>query len=170
MTFDYEHQMVKLAEHWLSSLGLATKREFSTPWGICDLVGCSMNDKSVKQRLALGQTKPIGPQIRVMILSRIPDKTEEGSIGLRSLHREFSGFLNENRVALEVDRLVKDKFVQITPEGFFKKLNGWMPLHKRLVALELKLTRINDALHQAISNLEFANEAYVGIPLEIGKS
>jgi len=170
MTFDYEHQMVKLAEHWLSSQGLATKREFSTPWGICDLVGCSMNDESAKQRLALGQRKPIGPQIRVMILSRIPDKTEDRSIGLRRLYREFSGFLNENRVALELDRLVKDKFVQITRAGFFKKLNGWMPLHKRLVALELKLTRINDALHQAISNLEFANESYVGIPLEIGKS
>lgn len=170
MTFDYEHQMVKPAEQWLSSQGLATKREFSTPWGICDLVGCSMKEESVRQRLALGQTKPIGPQIRVLILSCIPDKTENKSIGLKRLCREFSGFLDEDRIALALDQLMKDKFVQTTRAGLFQKLNGWMPLHKRLVALELKLTRINEALHQAISNLEFADESYVGIPVEIGKS
>jgi hypothetical protein len=170
MTFDYEHQMVKPAEQWLSSQGLATKREFSTPWGICDLVGCSMKEESVRQRLALGQTKPIGPQIRVLILSCIPDKTEDKSIGLKRLCREFSGFLDEDRIALALDQLMKDKFVQTTRAGLFQKLNGWMPLHKRLVALELKLSRINDALHQAISNLEFADESYVGIPVEIGKS
>lgn len=170
MTFDYEHQMVKPAEQWLSSQGLATKREFSTPWGICDLVGCLMKEESVRQRLALGQTKPIGPQIRVMILSRIPDKTENKSVGLRRLYREFSGFLDEEKISLALDQLMKDKFVQTTRAGLFQKLNGWMPLHKRLVALELKLSRINDALHQAISNLEFADESYVGIPVEIGKS
>ena len=41
-----------------------------------------------------------------------------------------------------------------------------MPLHKRLVALELKLSRVQDVLHQAIANLEFANESYVGLPME----
>jgi len=165
MTFDYEHQMVDPAEQWLMSQGLTTKREFSTPWGICDLVGCSLNEERVKQRLVLRQTKPIGPQIRVMILSRIPDQEEGRSITLRKLRNKFAGFFDETRIALEVGRLVNDKFVHITDRGCFQKMNGWVPLHKKIVALELKLTRISDAMHQAISNLEFADESYVGLPM-----
>ncbi len=166
MTFDYEHQMVMPAEQWLALQGLATKREFSTPWGICDLVGCSFRKASVKKRLALGQTKPIGPQIRVMILSQIPDQEENKSITLRGLQRKFTGFLDELTVGVEVDRLITDKFVQITPRGNLQKLNGWVPLHKKLVTLELKLTRVNDALRQAICHLEFSDESYVGVPMK----
>jgi len=166
MTFDYEHQMVDPAEQWLMSQGLTTKREFSTPWGICDLVGCSLDEERIKERLTLGQTKPIGPQIRVMILSRIPDQEEGRSITLQKLGHEFAGFFDETRIALEVGRLVNDKFVQITDRGCFQKLNGWVPLHKKIVALELKLTRISDVMHQAISNLEFADESYVGLPMK----
>ena len=169
MTFDYEHQMVKPAEQWLTSQGLATKREFSTPWGICDLVGCSFRKASVKKRLALRQTRPIGPQIRVMVLSQIPDQEENRSITLRKLQRKFGGFLDEATIGVEVDRLIRDKFVQITPRGNLQKLNGWVPLHNKVVALELKLTRINDALHQAINHLEFADESYVGLPMETGQ-
>ena len=75
------------------------------------------------------------------------------------------GFFDETRIALEVGRLVNDKFVHITDRGCFQKMNGWVPLHKKIVALELKLTRISDAMHQAISNLEFADESYVGLPM-----
>lgn len=166
MTLDYEHQMVDPAEQWLMSQGLTTKREFSTPWGICDLVGCSLDEERIKERLTLGQTKPIGPQIRVMILSRIPDQEEGRSITLRKLRNQFAGFFDETRIALEVGRLVNDKFVHITYRGCFQKMNGWVPLHKKIVALELKLTRISDVMHQAISNLQFADESYVGLPMK----
>lgn len=169
MTFDYEHQMVRPAEQWLASQGLMTKREFSTPWGICDLVGCLLNEENVRKRLALGQTKPIGPQMRLMILSRIPDQEEDKSVTLYRLYRKFADFFDETRIALEVERLVKNKLVQVTPDGAFQKLNGWVPLHKKVVALELKLTRINDALHQAMNHLEFADNSYVGVPMEIGQ-
>jgi hypothetical protein len=169
MTFDYEHQMVEPAEQWLASQGLATKREFSMPWGICDLVGCSLNKKKVRKRLELGQTKPIGPQMRLIILSRIPDQEEGKSVTMYRLYRDFADFFDEARIALEIERLITNKFVQVTPEGAFQKLNGWVPLHKKVVALELKLTRINDALHQAMNHLEFADDSYVGVPIEIGQ-
>lgn len=166
MTFDCEHQMLNPAEQWLRSQGLATKREFSTPWGICDLVGCSLDEARIRERLALGQSKPIGTQIRVMILSRIPDQGKDRSITLPQLQNEFAGFLDRARITIEVNHLVKDKFVEVTPQGGFQKLNGWVPLHKKIVALELKLARINDALHQAICNREFADASFVGLPME----
>jgi hypothetical protein len=169
-TFKYEYQMVKPAEKWLSSQGLTTKTEFPTPWGICDLVGCSLIKKKIKQRIRLGQINPIGSQLRVMILSEIPDEKEGESIAIGELLKRFTPqFLNKDRVSLELDRLKKDRFVQITPNGEFQKRNGWIPLHKRIVALELKLTRIKDALHQATCNLEFASESYVGVPIQIAQ-
>jgi len=41
-----------------------------------------------------------------------------------------------------------------------------MPLHRCIVALELKIDRISDALHQAANNLGFADESYAGFPAE----
>ena len=41
-----------------------------------------------------------------------------------------------------------------------------MPLHKRLVAVELKLARTDDAFVQAVNNLGFADESYVALPAE----
>ncbi len=169
MNFDYEHQMLDPAEKWLTSQGLNTKKEFLTPWGMCDLVGCSLNPSSVEWRLLLGQKRVVGSQLRIMILSRIPDKEDGKSIYPESLFREFSGVFDKKKIRHEIDRLINDKFVKRTSKGAFQKLNGWIPLHKRIVALELKLSRVSDVLHQAINNLEFADESYVGLPIKNAK-
>ena len=169
MQFDYEHQMVEPAEAWLKSKGLMVKREFPTPWGICDLVGCSFNKHNVKKRLRLGQKKPVGSHLRVMLLSDIPEENEGPPIAPSRLAQMYSDFFDADRIFSELNRLEKDKFVQKTSSGSFYKLNGWMPLQKILVALELKLSRVHDVLHQAIANLEFADESYVGLPMEIAK-
>ncbi|MHC4475799.1 MAG: hypothetical protein ACYTEL_09140 [Planctomycetota bacterium] len=166
MTFGYEYEMVGPAERWLRSEGLFVKREFPTPWGICDLVGCSFNRENVNKRLALGQRKPIGPTLRVRILSLIPEHDSGRSITLRRLTGKFNGWLGEERVALEVERLVKGKFVKKTSRRGFQRFNGWVPLHKRLVAVELKLRRVTEAFYQARGHLGFADESYVGLPLE----
>lgn len=165
MTFNYEHQMTAPAERWLRAQGLLVKKEFQVPWGICDLVGCSFDEEKVLKRLEYGQTKHIGSQLRAMMLSKIPDRNEGKSITFDELHESFSNFLNERKVGTEIKKLVKDKFVHITPQGMFQKLNGWMPIQNKIVALELKLHRIEEVLHQAINNLEFADESYVGLPM-----
>ncbi len=164
MQFEYEYQMVKPAEAWLQSKGLMVKREFPTPWGICDLVGCSFNKRNVKKRLRLGQKKPIGSHFRTMLLSHIPEENEACPIDPAHLIGIFSEFFNDERIISELNRLERDKFVRKTNSGSFYKLNGWMPIHKKLVALELKLSRVQDVLNQAIANLEFADESYVGLP------
>ncbi len=169
MQFSYEHEMVKPAEAWLKSKRLMVKREFPTPWGICDLVGCSFNKQNVNKRMRLGQKRPIGSHFRTMLLSKIPEENENRPIEFTHIVGLFSEFFDEEHISLELDRLERDKFVCKTNCGSFYRLNGWMPVHKRLVALELKLSRIQEVLHQAIANLEFADESYVGLPMEIAQ-
>ena len=169
MSFAYEREMVEPAARWLRAQGLMVKREFPTPWGICDLVGCSLNKNKVRTRLRLRQTKPIRSQLRVHLLSLIPEQETGDSVGVEDLYRAFEPYLDKERIEREVQRLVKDRFVHPAGDETFCKRNGWMPLHKRLIAVELKLTRIDDALHQAINNLGFADESYVALPTDVAK-
>ncbi len=157
--------MAKPAQEWLRSQRLQIKSEFPTPWGICDLVGCSFNKKNVKKRYQLGQKKPIGSYFRVMLLDQIPDDSEPRGVTVARLVKRYRQFFNNEQIEMEIGRLERDGFVQKTGRNSFHKLNGWMPLHKKLVALELKLSRVQDALRQAVSNLEFADESYVGLPM-----
>jgi len=166
-SFEYEYQMIQPANDWLMSQDLVTKSEFSLPWGICDLVGCSFNKKHIQKRLQYGQTKPIGPQIRVLILSKIPDVHERKSILLNDLRKYFKNSLSLDKISFEANKLISDKFVQITNDGRLQKLNGWVPLQKKIMAIELKLNRIHDVLHQATCNLEFADESFAGLPFEV---
>ena len=61
-------------------------------------------------------------------------------------------------------RLIADRFVVSSSPGRLQKINGWMPLQDRLVAVELKLQRIEEAMRQAFNNLGFAEESYLGLP------
>lgn len=169
MNFRYESEMTKTVEDWLLSQGMHVKREYPTPWGICDLVGCSLNKNKVKKRLNLGQKHPIGSQFRVLLLSHIPDMEENDVVNFAELYRQFANFLDESFIERELVKLIKDKFVQEVQPGVFQKLNGWFPLHRRIVAVELKLARISEVISQAYSNLEFADESYVGLPYDNAK-
>ncbi len=170
MGFKYESEMTKPVEKWLLCQGLQVKREYPTPWGICDLVGCSLNVNKVRKRLNLGQKRPIGSQLRILLLSYIPDLETNDTISFTELHRQFASFLDESFVEKELQRLINDRFVQEVETDCFQKLNGWYPLHKRIVAVELKLSRISEVLAQARSNLAFAEETYVGLPINKAKN
>lgn len=167
VTFSYEHEMLEPAVRWLQGQDLMVKKEFPTPWGICDLVGCSLNKNRIRQRLKLRQAKPIRSQLRVHLLSLIPDEEDGSAIDAETLHAHFGDYLNRSHIEVELDRLVRDRFIEESSPGTYCKRNGWMPLHKRLLAVELKLTRVEDALHQAINNLGFADESYIGLPATV---
>lgn len=151
---------------WLRSRDLEVKREFQIPWGVCDLVGCSLNKTSVKRRLFSGRLSSVRSQLRVALLHSLPAVDEGKAASLEVMHESLGGVLDEARINLELKRLVDGNFVRITREGEYQKWSGWVPLHKRIVAVELKLTRISDVVQQAVSNLGFAQESYIGIPIE----
>ena len=166
MTFAYEQEMAAPASAWLAAQKLMVKREFPTPWGVCDLVGCSLNATRVHKRLLLGQRRSLCSQLRVHVLSLIPDRSERRAVSLDDLHRCFGGHLGRGRIEQEVERLIEDRFVEQIDGWTYSRHNRWMPLHKRLVAVELKLARTDDAFAQAVNNLGFADESYVGLPAD----
>ena len=169
MGFRREAEMAEPAERWLISQGLHVKREFSLPWGTCDLVGCSLNKHKIRKRLSLRQAGPLGPPERILVLTGIPDEKDETSISLEELQRSLAGVLDAPRIAREVERLVRDRFAKRTDRGTLQRSNGWMPLHKRLVAVELKLSRVSEALNQASCHLGCVGEVYVGLPYDLAR-
>ena len=164
MRFKCEHEMAQVVEQWLCSQGLLVKREFSTPWGICDLVGLAPKKRKVLQRVRLRQTKSIGPPQRIAILQRIPDRSTGRAVKKETVYRKFSGLMSQERFAYHIDKLIKGHFVRCTCRGTLQKLNGWMPLSERIVAVELKLSRIGEVLRQAAAHREIADETLVALP------
>jgi hypothetical protein len=168
--FKQESEMLPSAQRWLVRRGFATKSEFVNSWGVCDLVGCSFKQDQVRQRMAYGQRQPIGPPLRISLLLHIPDHQSRKSIGLARLAESFSGIVSEDRVNREVQQLVARRFVRLTSKGNLQKLNGWMPLHDKLVTIELKLNRVQEAIEQASANRWLSPNAYVGLPYGTAKS
>ena len=162
--FRLENQMAPSVVRWMQNQGLVVKREFLVPWGICDLVGVKLNPKLVRKRLAYGQKRPVGPPLRLHILSKIPDIDSGVSITQNEIQCELFGYLPHEILKTEIDHLVRLRFVTSPRQGQFQKINGWAPLHKRIVAVELKLSRISEALGQASSNRTFTTESYVALP------
>ena len=164
LDFRLEQEMVGPAVEWLNGLNLLIKREFRTPWGVCDLVGLRFNEAKVQERLSLGQRSAIGSALRIMLLQQIPDCRAHRSVTLGRLEQTFDGILTADELGSEINWLVKGKFARRTRDGSLQKRNGWAPIQERIVALELKLSRVADAFSQALSNLTFANESYIGLP------
>jgi hypothetical protein len=163
--FRFEREMSERTRKWLVAEGLTVKSEFPVPWGVCDFVGVEFEPKRVAHRLRLGQIKSIGSALSVDLLGHIPDQHTGRSISLSGLTKLYDGWLNADRLVAELQKLKRSKF--IVCDGSlrrFQKINGWAPIHRRIVALELKLCRVEQALIQARANLAFATESWVGMP------
>jgi hypothetical protein len=165
--FRFEAEMAVPVARWLHLRGLIVKSEFLLPWGVCDLVAVKLDPERTKRRLAYGQTRPIGSLLRLLILSRIPDCETGKSIGVARLSRELGNALSRDVLVKEIAALTRAKFVRVPRRGFLQKLNGWAPLHAKVVAVELKLTRVSEAVSQAVSNREFATHSYVAFPMKL---
>jgi len=162
--FARESEMTKPVLKWLHSQSLLTKVEFGLPWGICDLVGLSFNQAQVAKRLSFRQHRPIGPIQRVELLRHIPDQESGQSITLKRLQKAAGETVFGSTIDRDLAILISNGFVVSKKNGTLQKLNGWAPIHDRIVAVELKLSRISEALSQALSNCSFATESYIALP------
>jgi hypothetical protein len=167
--FERESEMAKPVREWLRHQHLLIKSEYVLPWGICDLVGLSFNQKQVAKRLSYRQHRPIGPLQRIDLLRHIPDQESGSAITINCLLK----LAEEGEVGYPFERdlqiLIANRFIAATKNGSLQKLNGWMPLHERIVAVELKLYRISEAISQALSNRAFATESYMALPAKIAE-
>ncbi len=167
--FHRESDMTPYLTGWMKRAGLHVKSEFVTPWGICDLAGLSFNSERVSQRLSLRQRKSVSSITRAALLLDVPDIEERKSISVSRLVRRYASAVGGELVVAEVEKLIADGFLVRTPRGQLQKLNGWMPLQNRLVAVEMKLNRVEEALAQAKANLGFAEESYVAFPMPMAR-
>ena len=161
--------MAASASSWLTARGLVVKSEFVSPWGICDLVGVRFNPKHVAHRLGYRQTKRVASITRAALLLEVPDLETGKSTSLKRMIRDCAPVIPEDIVVKEVQKLEADGFVRRGPRGQLQKLNGWVPLQESLVAVELKLSRIDEAMHQARQNLGFADQSFVGLPADVAR-
>lgn len=137
--FRFEREMSERTRKWLVAEGLTVKSEFAVPWGVCDFVGVEFDPKRVAHRLRLGQTKSIGSALRVDLLRHIPDQDTGSSISLSGLSKLYDGWLHTDRLVAELQKLKASKFIICDGNlRRFQKINGWAPIHRRVVALELK--------------------------------
>jgi hypothetical protein len=111
----------------------------------------------------LGRLKQLGSLTRAALLFRIPD---DRAMTLRRLVRECAPTIAEQSVIEHTTRLVADGFVRCTGDCL-QRVNGWVPLHKQLLAVELKLRRVEEAMYQALNNLAFADQSYIGLPKDL---
>jgi hypothetical protein len=163
--FEREAEMAAPVTRWLRQNKLTVKSEFSLPWGICDFVGVMFDAQKVQRRLSYGQTQSIGSLPRLQILSKIPDLESGKSVSLRKLEGEFCEHIPSELFLKEIDSLLRNKFIESPRRGFYCKLNGWAPLHRRIIAVENKLSRFSDAVAQAAANRAFATESYIALPI-----
>lgn len=169
MIFELEQEMVAPAVHWLEARdwNMRVRHEFATPWGICDLVGVSLNEHKVQKRLANGQRQPLGPLARVAVYSSLSDWRPTP---LTALCEKFGSVLGETEFKQSIERLVDNGYAKFNRRGdALTRINGWLPLHKKAIAIELKLSRVADALYQASANREFVDESYVGLPIDVAE-
>ena len=165
--FARESEMATSAAAWLKSCGMAVRSEFVTPWGICDLVGIRFNSQNVAHTLQQRQTRAVGSITRAALLLQIPDAESKQWTTSYRLVCQFAPLIPKDVVLKETDRLIADRFVVSSFRGHLQKVNGWMPLQERLIAVELKLSRVEEAMRQALNNLGFAEESFIGLPEDV---
>jgi hypothetical protein len=167
--FERESEMAASVARWMRNRGMTAKSEFVTPWGVCDFVGLRFNPENVARRLQQRQLRAISSLTRAILLLEIPDVETKGSITLRRLVRKFALSIPEVVVCAETSRLIADRFVICSSRRQLQKVNGWMPLQDRIVAVELKLSRVDEAMRQAVNNLGFADESYIALPSDAAR-
>ncbi|TWT58999.1 hypothetical protein KOR42_23860 [Thalassoglobus neptunius] len=160
--FSRESEMTRIVDDWLNSQGFFTKLEFVFPWGICDVVACEVNRTHVLRRIRRGQKASIGSHSNVLLLSMIP--YEGQPIGITISDLEDTLQWSRNELEQRIQFLRRRRFVDESPAGEFKSRVGWCPIHRRLMAIELKLKDISGALIQARSNQGVTRDSFVAFP------
>lgn len=165
--FAAESEMLSAVLRWLARAGLQAKIEFVMPWGVCDVVATAFPEHTVQKRMRLGQTEPVGPAARVELLQAIPDASTGRSISLQRLQKTLGATSSE--LVPHLNALLGRKFITKTSRGSFQKIDALGSIQPRLLAIELKLDRVHDAIDQAVRNQAIARESFVAFPRSVAE-
>ena len=148
-------------ERWLVSQGFLTKSEFVLPWGICDLVAVQFREESAKQRVIFRQTQPVRSLELIQLLELMP---RHRAITVAKLRGALALSRSSSQLDANLRRLKEMKLVSSPRRNQIQKHAPWAPLQRRIVAVEMKLSRVTAALAQAKPHVAFADECYVALP------
>jgi hypothetical protein len=165
--FSREADMLDTVLLWLARQGLHAKTEFVTPWGVCDVVATAFPSRKLNKRLRLGQTEAIGPTIRIELLYAIPSASYGRSISLNYLQEQLQTAADDLRPHLVA--LVDRGFVRETRPNRFQQVDAWALVSPQVVAIELKLDRVEEALDQAVQNQGIAHQSFIAVPHAVGQ-
>lgn len=164
--FALEREMTPIVEAWLQARSDVVRREFSPAWGgAVDLVGCRFHQDAVEARRRLGQQQIIHRLDRVQILLAI-SSSEASPTSLSRLTEQFPRQYMRHPITRELGWLIKRRLVREV-DGGFCRVTPWLPLHERVVAVELKLNRIDEVYHQARNNHAFATDSWAALPADV---
>ena len=155
--------MAPVVEDWLLGQGLAVKREFGTPVGVADLVGCRLDPSRVSERFELGQKATLANGLRAAIWLSVPRCSRRRTISEEDLASRFAEDFGAEEVSAELSRLVATRLLERSSRGGLRRPSPWYPLQERIVAVELKRERWARARAQAVAYCEFASESYVAL-------
>jgi len=159
--FLLERDMTFPARNWLQFAGFTTKDEFRTPWGICDLVGVKLSNRYIEDRLSLSQSRPVGNARQVALLESIPG---DDGISISELALTTSTLFSVDELQKELRHLQAGHFVSSREGGLYTRQIPESAGGNLIVAVEIKLDKIEEVLFQARANLAFAHRSYIGMP------
>lgn len=163
---DLEAHLAGTVLRWLGEQGLVQMEEFVTPWGVADVLGIRYNIDRVQARIAAGHLEPVGDAHAVQLLLSLPSGGKSKRIA--DVARRFEPLFGTVLFERAVRNLIRKRFV-IQEGASLVRRTEWLPYHEQLVAVELKLRRVDEALAQARRHKAITVESYVGMPAVIAE-
>jgi len=165
-----EALFVKKLELCFLDEGFFTKCEVGVGYGIADLVLFKPNKQKILKRLSHAQHTRLLSENYFKVLSVITDsETKKKPTSLRSIEKNVS--VSSQTLRYKILPKLKDcGYVKEVDNGYYLKVNGWLPIGKELIAIEAKLHDWKKGLQQAIRYKAFANRVYLAVPSNIAKN
>jgi len=162
--FRNERAMLSPIHLWLAGQGFFTKYEFRTPWGICDLVGVRPVADKVAARMSAGGKEAVGSSTNAAVLFGIPSAESGKSITPARLAEALGDYVGSEKIAQSLKSLRKKRFIEVTARGAYRRIDSWHPFFDLIVAIEFKLSRIEEVLLQATHHKGMTQQSYVALP------
>lgn len=160
--FRYEKDMREPVRTWMEAQGYTTRDEVYLPWGVCDLVGIHIDQAQVNLRRNARQFTRLSNGDIWWLMFIPPEGFYQEDLA-DAIYSNVSGWSFKDRLK----KLRKRRLIDAEEKhgSLFLTTNiPWLPYHKKIIAVELKLSDTAGVRHQADNHHVFANETWAALP------
>lgn len=162
-----EEDLVSMLERDYVKEGYLAKRELGVGYGIADLVLVKkdlVDSSNCSTRINYNQVSTIPNVDYFKILKKIPDIHSDGApVSTSCIVEEVrlsKAFVQYNALKY----LTENKFVLEISKNRYYKVNGWLPIAREVVAVEVKLKDWRRGYRQANRYKSFAHKVFLALP------